>query len=786
MKNRLQLFSLLLLSCFVSQVHAQVARQLENPFTGVPYYVPISPSVASMKAAGYSIFGTRGACDWGRNTYAFASQGQQGTRIEYIAPWNCTSIVVGFTNFYNGGPSGHGYGEAPNTNPVYVTASFQLPVVGNTTAVTGAGRDITFNHGVRVGYLDSGILWSDPIQVSLIKGQTYCVTSCASTVIGAQPMAPTATTASFNFNAPTGTGNYYFCVRPIYPGGLLGCQSNNSSAVACVAATTGAAVTLPATLSGSLGYRLYASYTAGNSTYATLTSLGDLVGGVTVNWGGAENTWGTAPLLYGEQTGNGNLAVVGAIAGPTSPNSTKIGYRTVSDGTVAIANLGRGLSTNALTGAFQPQIILGLSQFGGAQKSIAIIGDSKAVKTDDVYGWFDGGWIQRAIDQQTLANLYVDTITPYCGYVKLCASNESASIYADPTYAQVRSNLAALATSIIDEYGINDISVYNRTACQTITSLATIDAQAAIIGQGIIRTTLEPLTSSTDSFATITNQTFTSNTYEAFRRQINNHNRSTAGLSGSSVTSEALFRLASSAYGPASTMTSGDGSTLNFATANIFKQGTEQIYVNGVLKTVTTDYTYGGGLAIGGVNCASYVIFNTAPGNGLTVTANYTTVCGPLALVTYIAGVAPVTFACADQAALMEYNGSGVLTPNGGWWGSQITASAITSTLTAVNNAPYPGIVTDSTQTLTLDQYAGWQLTITADAGTPSAVGQAVTIQANTTAGAFSCTPNFAVAPDVGATYTISRVSTRDGVHPTQQVAKAEAAALTVLLGSIH
>lgn len=176
----------------------------------------------------------------------------------------------------------------------------------------------------------------------------------------------------------------------------------------------------------------------------------------------------------------------------------------IVNGTISTATVG----TQTYPG---PVAILGYVD--GAVPTAAILGDSiMAGVGDEGYGRNDGGYLVRALSGQTGIK-YVFPTTPLVPFIRLARSGEtlasfltnaSGSAFGAQTFSSVRSAIADLASTILFEYGTNDLGG----------TLATIKAnyvQAANSflrrGKNFVGCTLLPKTTSTDGWMTATNQT---------------------------------------------------------------------------------------------------------------------------------------------------------------------------------------------------------------------------------------------------------------------------------------
>lgn len=126
----------------------------------------------------------------------------------------------------------------------------------------------------------------------------------------------------------------------------------------------------------------------------------------------------------------------------------------------------------------------------------------------------------------------------------------NASVAGDRAYWMVagRRNKSLLfnddATTVVCEYGRNDLED-GRTTAQLQANLITIWTARASTGQRVLQTTITPRTTSTDSWATVSNQTVANVTYESRRVQLNDWLRAGApmvsGVAAAPGTSGALL-----------------------------------------------------------------------------------------------------------------------------------------------------------------------------------------------------------------------------------------------------
>jgi hypothetical protein len=219
----------------------------------------------------------------------------------------------------------------------------------------------------------------------------------------------------------------------------------------------------------------------------------------------------------------------------------------------------------------------------------------------------------------------------------------------------------------------------------------------------------------------------------------------------------------------------GDGSTTDFQTGLPFIQGTERITVNGVLKALSTDYSYKNFITVtlpNGVvlSLAGGVSFNAAPTNGLPVSASYTamdgykTVCGPLANTVDL-----------RKTVSIDANGN----PNGMWW------ALANGTVYATGSASGPNTQTTFNTALPgTDTYRGYCIRITGDTSTPAAIGQVQTITKHSTTQL--AVSGWVTTPSSAATFEIIDGTTIEGTHPSGKMsaAMAQSADAQVMINS--
>lgn len=138
-----------------------------------------------------------------------------------------------------------------------------------------------------------------------------------------------------------------------------------------------------------------------------------------------------------------------------------------------------------------------------------------------------GGYITRALFNASIP------------IINSAASGDQAAFFVGVNGHNRRWMWASEATSVICEYGRNDIS-NSQTLAQVQANLITVWTSCAMRGQRVFQTTVTPLTSSTDGWITTTNQSFVS-AQNTVRVNLNNWLRAGAPLtSAASLTPVAV------------------------------------------------------------------------------------------------------------------------------------------------------------------------------------------------------------------------------------------------------
>ena len=192
-------------------------------------------------------------------------------------------------------------------------------------------------------------------------------------------------------------------------------------------------------------------------------------------------------------------ALVTNAAGISFTNTNTTGFYSATNdgflfgtGTPTDDTLSGTVGTSSANYGFGPVAVIGQT----TQPSVCIVGDSRALGINDKStDWtLDTGEIARSVG-------------PVYNYLKMAITG--SSVNQAITHFTNRLRLVQYCTHAYDEYGINDLKILSRTAAQVAADRSTLAGLLAIPTFG---TTLPPETTSTDSWATTTNQTVSQST----------------------------------------------------------------------------------------------------------------------------------------------------------------------------------------------------------------------------------------------------------------------------------
>ena len=668
------------------------------------------------------------------------------TRVLHTVPFAVRAIRLMYAGYYN---RTVGNGECPIPNPVMIKASVQPVVsIADETVPVANSYDVIFTGRANAVLSRGGLLLSDPINLPLPAGASFYVKTYQSANLPAAPTAPTLAQVATGGALSNSTVKVAYTVVYADPGLESQVSSGTSITLNGGTATQVITATAPTAVPGAVGYRVWVTLAGGAEPYydgncgivpfgtaATIYALPAISTNVDTYEVVLPST--PAALIYSTSAIMGGTAIGGAGTGE--------GVVTGRDLTSGVAGYAVPSSASS-SGAFGPIAILGLTY--GEQGSVAVVGDSIGDGAHDAGHGGVSGFMARGAQAQ-FGRKYDPTIVPTVGLLTLAQGGETP-YQAATLSANRRYQLAAFARSVISDHCTNNIGVGGPF---TIDFIIKIVDRTLGIGKRHFHTTCTPRHKSTDGFVSIANHTQDNVSREAARRQCNAFLRDTTGPGY--VSAEAPMRCPAGTvsssynfYGPA------DGAITVFCTRNAFVTGSETVKVNG---STVSGYSYYNTRTIGGVQYAQGVTFASAPANGSVISCDYTKISGLRAM---RQGV--VVF---DTAARVEVNSAGVLDINGGWWpgNAQTFQSGV-----AITSAS-PQFMNTGALNLTVDQYRGYSITITADATTPASVGQSRGIRYNDV-NSFQLAFSFDVTPSAGAIFSITDTATGDGIHPSTRM----------------
>lgn len=666
------------------------------------------------------------------------------SRILNVLSADVSSIRLVYFGYYN---RSTGDGESPIPNPVFLKASIHPATVIGDEVAPSLGYDAFFGGKLRAVLGRGQMLISDPIDVSMLKGQPLYIKTWESADLPAAPTAPTLGQAGAGGYLSNAT--YKVALTIAYAEAGLESQASAGTSITLSGgtATQSITVTAPTAVAGAIGYRVWMTDSTGNEPYY---DAGCGIVGFGTN----------ATIVAACPTGAQSTA---EFVLPSTPRTVPYGNGGARGGTAAgAANTGEGWINNAdATGrgfgvavtpgisvfaGIGPAAVLGLTS--GKQPDCAAVGDSIADGSHD--GGFGGmaGFIVRGVQMQT-GRKYDPNIVPDVGLVIVTQGSETPSRTADGRFNR-RFQLAAMVRSVINDHATNSLS--SGSPFVLAYNLMTAD-RFLKLGKRYFHTTCVPRHTSTAGFVSMSDHVQDSPEREGARRQVNAWYRRTDGRSR--VEGEIPFRVPAGTaplgynfYGPA------DGTVTQFIPRNVFVSGTETVRVNGA---PTTAYTLRNVLAVDGVTCAQSIVFNAAPANGAVVTMDYEQVASFRSLRPDVQ--------IFDSAAKVEVNDVGALDPNGGWWPGDAGTVYGPRTSTVTGSS----FIQDSSMNLTTDQYRGYTITVTEDASTPASVGQTRVIASNTN-NSISLAATWTTTPSVGAKFVINDCATGDGTHPSTRM----------------
>lgn len=225
-------------------------------------------------------------------------------------------------------------------------------------------------------------------------------------------------------------------------------------------------------------------------------------------------TWfsSSAGILYGAQACNTVSATDGDAAVTTAASEESFNY----GASIPDATMTAGYFASAGNFMYRPLVIAAIA----SRPAVLVYGDSKSIGQGDLPEQMLAGTgeIARSLAASTAYSIFgIGSET-----LQNLTSGASAA-----TALNVRSTLHKYFTAVACQLGTNDIHAQSRTAAQFLTDMATFCAKFTV---PVWWCTISPRSSSTDSWATVANQT--THTNNAIRVAVNDAIRQSAVVSG--------------------------------------------------------------------------------------------------------------------------------------------------------------------------------------------------------------------------------------------------------------
>lgn len=203
-----------------------------------------------------------------------------------------------------------------------------------------------------------------------------------------------------------------------------------------------------------------------------------------------------------------------------------------------------------------PHVVLGEPLTSEPIVGIAASDSIAAGYTDDTIMASDGGYLRRALSGKF-------------GFIRTASPSDLATNYVDPQKSPRRRAIAAGCTSVISQYGINDIKAGSRNLAQLQAATLTNATHHKAQGAAFFICTLLPNTSSTTAWTDTAGQTV--GTYESVRAAYNAWLRAgapivagvavAAGTQGAILAGNAAHPI-KGVFDPAAQVETGDGKWL--------------------------------------------------------------------------------------------------------------------------------------------------------------------------------------------------------------------------------
>ncbi len=718
------------------------------------------------KASGWSVGGNLNS----HPKATFASSLGLTVRREFVPPHDATKIKVVYASNLPSVAT-----DNPHTNHILVTTTIEptnlaLNAGSSANTSTGQGKHPVTYHGSTVGVHHPGtLLLSDDTNVPPLLANTRSFINTFSQ-IPPYP-APSAPSLSATAGAGLANGTYSVGLTIVYPGDVE--SPCTSATVPCTTGFNQITVDDP----GIVNYPGAKSYRVWISPAGTTTPLYDSgKGPIAFGSGTIITTTSTAAQQASTQRRLPGVACTLVNGCPVLGSTTAGGAGNGEfSATGDFSANGFNRSGNTGNAGITPSFVLLFDPLR-VHRSFALLTDSIGVGVGD-YGFGQtifGGFLVRSMLNQTTQQYYDPTVSLKFGYIPLGVAGDSAALFTTGV-GDFRRQCAQYCTDFITNLGTNDLSSGTNALALGNLILSSVLPLLQNGMQGWI-TTITPDVATSDAGTLQSNMSWPRGGVSAFkepnRRLGNNWRRAGSNASVARIDEPMCGVYSGTQAYNANWYRGGDATATTFVSGGLpFVPGTEVVKVNSVTKVVTTDYTYYGQTTVNGTSYACGVIFNSAPGNGLSVTMSYTSSPGFGLAIGY-----PTLMNTIDITASVEADSTGSLVFNGGLWPP--SGDALVSGTSSGSNSTT--VFNDTSKTWSQDQYRDKSLVILTDSGNAAAVGLSSIIIANSTT---QLTVSLTQTPSGSATYKIfDPYVSGDGLHPAGRAHALESATVAAAL----
>ena len=415
-------------------------------------------SIAGASALAQLASATRFGVPIADNTFTHAAVGGstsvRTTRKPHTVAVACTDLRFIYSNWLNQGATGSPVEQdTDNANSITIAASVEI---------SGVKYRLNFNGVQQVTLNPGSIAVSDPLPVLIPAGTVIYSWTYVT------PLTP-------------GTTNWYPNSVNNYATGQGGTSAQRTDTVTY--SNVGSTITDATIAAVDLGKPVAGTNIPVPSYVGTVTAGVSFVLSSTPNTSTPVSPTGSGTTM----TVGGDLTLPG-IPVSTIPDSSTSGYVPSLIAARPLQPIG------GATAATPVALLVGDSLMAGSNDLSANYG-GRNVTTPAIAG---GGFTARALVGKV-------------PYIMAALSGDQASLFVQSIYSFRRMTWGSLGTTMLCNYGRNDLS-NARTLAQI---------QANLLGQRVIQYTITPYTDSTDGYITTTNQSSHTGNQEAIRLQLN-------------------------------------------------------------------------------------------------------------------------------------------------------------------------------------------------------------------------------------------------------------------------